>query len=321
MSFHLNNNPFIRRRIISIDSRFRDPVYTSPSDFLYQLSFPIRNVISVRLSSIEYPNTYFVFSAAKGNTSLKLKFPNNFAVPELTITIADGNYNTLSSGEASLTGSIEAAISAAVSPHILPATPGKLPYDPNIRVTINGRTGHVTIASVPTSPNPPIPFTLDFKGGRYDYRSYDWGLGFNLGFPNKEYPIAATSFTGTSIIDVIGASYVFFQLDGISPIQHYTPDKNVISAFAKLIMTGDKNSIIYDDGSNYSTKEYRFQQPIDFFQVHPRIVDTYGDLVDMNGKNYSFSLELEEVTNVTAYKQYRDNPMSKPSDWVGTFAV
>lgn len=317
MSFHLNNNPFIRRRIVSIDSRFRDPVYTSPADFLYQLSFPIRNVISVRLSSIEYPNTYFVFSAANGNTSLKIKFPGFPSIPELTITIPDGNYNTLSSGEASLTASIESAINAA----LLPAYIGAIGYSPNIRVTINGRTGHVTIASVPVSPNPPVAFTMNFKGGRYDYRSYDWGLGYSLGFSNKEYPIAATSFTGTSIIDVIGASYVFLQLDGISPIQHYTPDKNVISAFAKLVMTGDKNSIVYDDGSNYSTKEYRFQQPIDFFQVHPRIVDTYGDLLEMNGKNFSFTLELEEVTNVTAYKQYRDNAMSKPGDWTGTYAV
>jgi hypothetical protein len=316
MSFHLNNNPFIRRRIISIDSRFRDPVYTNPSDFLYQLSFPIRNVISVRLSSIEYPNTYFVFSAAKGNTSLKIRFPGFPSIPELTVTIPDGNYNTLSSGDASLTASIESAINTAITPYI--ATIG---YNPGIRVTINGRTGHVTIASVPVSPNPAVPFTLDFKGGRYDYRSYDWGLGYFLGFPNKEYPIAATSFTGSAIIDIIGASYIFFQLDGISPIQHYTPDKNVISAFAKLVMTGDKNSIIYDDGANFNTKEYRFQQPIDFFQVHPRIVDTYGDIVDMNGKNYSFTLEIEEVINVTAYKQYRDNPMSKPSDWTGSYAV
>jgi hypothetical protein len=162
---------------------------------------------------------------------------------------------------------------------------------------------------------------LDFRGGPFEGRTYDWGLGYNLGFPNKEYPIPATSFTGNIIVDTIGAAYVFFTLNGIEPIQHYSPEKNVFSAFAKLLMVGDKNSIVYDDGSSFITKEYRYQQPVDFFQIHPQIVDTYGEIVDLNGKNYSFTLELEEITNVTAYKQYRDNAMSQPGEWQGTYNV
>jgi hypothetical protein len=321
MSFHINHNPYIRRRIISFDSRFRDPVYPSPADFTYPLEFPIRNVISVRLSGIEYPNTYFVFSSVKGNTTMKIKFPMYSAVPELTATIADGNYTTIPGDPSSITFVVQAAIRAAYLPHVQPATPGKLPYDPAITVSVSPTTGHITIESNPTSPNLPISFTMDFRGGRFENRSYDWGLGYNLGFPNKVYSIAATSFTGSAILDIIGASYIFFQLDGIGPIQHYTPDKNVFSAFAKLVITGDKNSVVYDDGASYNTKEYRFQQPIDFFQIHPRLIDTYGELVEMNGKNYSFTLELEEITNVSAYRQYRDNFLSKPSDWQGTYAV
>lgn len=321
MSFHLNHNPYIRRRIISFDSRFRDPVYASPADFVYSLEFPIRNVISVRLSGIEYPNTYFVFSSSKGNTSLKFRFPAYSGVPELSIDIPDGNYTTIPGDPSSILVVVQNAMRAAYMPHVQPATPGKLPYDPGLTLSVSSTTGHVTIQSFPVSPNLPIPFTLDFRGGRFDFRSYDWGLGYNLGFPNKVYPIAGTSFTGTAIIDIIGASYMFFQLDGIEPIQHYTPEKNVFSAFAKLVVLGDKNSVIYDDGSTYNTKEYRFQQPVDFYQIHPRIVDTYGELVDMNGKNYSFTLELEEVINVSAYRQYRDNTLSKAPEWQATYAA
>jgi hypothetical protein len=322
MSYSINHNPYVRKRIISLDSRFRDTAYPLASDFMYHLAFPVRNVISVRLSSIEYPNTYFVFSRLRGNTTLRIAFPGYLHVVDpgktyVEITIPDGNYNTIPGDTNSLLQVIQNAIAAKLLPFIAASSPS-FP-DPSIVLSINGSTGHVTIRS---NSSPPISFTLDFMGGPFEHRTYDWGLGYNLGFPQKTYTTAATSFTGTAIIDTIGASYIFFQLDNIEPIQHYTPDKNVLFAFAKLVIAGDKNSVIYDDGGQFITKEYRFQQPIDFFQIHPRIVDTYGELVDFNGKNYSFTLELEEVTNMMAYKQYRDNALTAPpATWQPTFSV
>jgi hypothetical protein len=242
---------------------------------------------------------------------MKIKFS---ALPWLTVTIADGNYTTIPGDPSSIQYVVQAAIRKAYGPYVTAGTIN----DPAILVFISPTTGHVTIES---SGPFAIPFTLDFRGGPFEARNYDWGLGYNLGFKSKEYPIPATSFTGNTIIDTIGAAYVFFCLNGIEPIQHYSPEKNVFSAFAKLLMVGDKNSIVYDDSSSFITKEYRYQQPVDFFMIHPQIIDTYGEIVDLNGKNYSFTLELEEVTNVTAYKQYRDNAMSQPGEWLGTFSV
>lgn len=311
MSYHINHNPYVRKRIISLDSRFRDPVYQSPSDFIYKLGSPIRNVISVRLSSIEYPNTYFVFSELKGNTTMKIKFA---ATPWLTVTIPDGNYTTIPGDPSSIHITLQTAIRKAYQPYVTSAV---IP-DPLIVLSISQTTGHLTIASTST---PPCPFTMDFNGGPFEHRSYDWGLGYNLGFAEKEYFTAGTVFTGTAIIDVIGAAYVFFRLDGIEPIQHYSPEKNMFSAFAKLMMVGDKNCIVFDDGSSFVTKEYKYQQPVDFYMIHPQIVDTYGELVDLNGKNYSFTLELDEVMNVTAYKQYRDNALSQAGNWNAAYMV
>jgi hypothetical protein len=322
MSYSINHNPYVRKRIISFDSRFRDASYPNAADFMYHLSFPIRNVISVRLSSIEYPNTYFVFSRMRGNTTMRIAFPGyeNAVDPGKTyleITIPDGNFTTITGDASSLTEVIRTAIAEKVASKVSSAS-GFLPRDPLITLSINGSTGHVSIDSMSS---PPIPFTLDFSGGPFDHRNYDWGLGYNLGFPYKVYSSPATSFTGNAIIDTVGAAYIFFQLDNIEPIQHYSPDKNIIFAFAKLVITGDKNTVVYDDGGLYVTKEYRFPQPVDFFQIHPRMVDPYGELVDFNGKNYSFTLELEEVTNTMAYKQYRDNALTKPSEWNATYTA
>jgi hypothetical protein len=236
------------------------------------------------------------------------------ATPWLIVKIPDGNYTTIPGDPSSLLFNVQGAIRAAYQPFV---TSGAM-ADPAITLSVSPTTGHVTIQA--TGPTP-LPFTMNFRGSKFENRAYDWGLGYNLGFANKEYPIASTSFTGTAIIDIVGAAYIFLTLNGIEPIQHYSPEKNVFSAFAKLLMVGDKNSIVYDDGSSFITKEYVYQQPVDFFVIHPMLVDTYGELVDLNGKNFSFTLELEEIINVSAYKQYRDNLLSEAKEWQPTYSV
>lgn len=60
----------VKIHVISIDSRFRADQGSNPSNFLFKMLSPIKNVISVRLSSLEIPNTWYAFSSIRGNTSM-----------------------------------------------------------------------------------------------------------------------------------------------------------------------------------------------------------------------------------------------------------
>ena len=77
--------------IYNIDSRFRDKTkYPSPSSFNYSLksmgNFNLKNITEIKISSIEFPNTSYQFSTAKGNLS--------YQVDSSTFSINEGNYNT-----------------------------------------------------------------------------------------------------------------------------------------------------------------------------------------------------------------------------------
>jgi hypothetical protein len=71
--------------VISIDSRFRSSTLDSPSQFYLKLLAPIKNVVSVRLSSLEIPNTWYTFSNIRGNTS----FDVHIASPTLLTSTGD----------------------------------------------------------------------------------------------------------------------------------------------------------------------------------------------------------------------------------------
>ena len=58
--------------IVNIDSKFKNPIYTNSADFIYTFLEPLKNIISIKLSSIEFPNLYYTFSSKKKITFLTL---------------------------------------------------------------------------------------------------------------------------------------------------------------------------------------------------------------------------------------------------------
>ena len=56
----------------------------------------MKNIISLRISSIEFPNTYYTFSRARQNTSFTLYYNrsnSDTALYQQLITIDEGNYS------------------------------------------------------------------------------------------------------------------------------------------------------------------------------------------------------------------------------------
>jgi len=98
-------------RLLCLDSRFRNNYYTTLSTN-YQVTLPttIKNVISMELSALEFPSTYFQISKSLGNNYFWIGWTNPRAqittgggaappgTPKLLwyyISIPDGNYKRL----------------------------------------------------------------------------------------------------------------------------------------------------------------------------------------------------------------------------------
>ena len=95
-------NPDLKQtinRLINVDSAFRIASATNTSDrFIFQLTEPLLNVVSVSLYSLEIPQSWYTFSAAKGTVSFIVCVITRAGgtATKYPVTIAEGNYTTVS---------------------------------------------------------------------------------------------------------------------------------------------------------------------------------------------------------------------------------
>jgi hypothetical protein len=270
-------------RVVNVDTRFRDNAGITNAGFCtIRLPRTYKNITSMRLSSIELPNTWYDFSATQENT--------NFTVSGVQCTISDGNYTSTS---------LASAITASVS-----ARAGF-----SMAVGFNSVTGKCTLSAA-------TPFSLDFTPAMTsgtccvtrdaNIRPFDTGLGSYLGFISNVYT-SASSYTSESITNTWGNNtYVLLNLEKYEAIDHVSFNGTASPAFAKIVVSSSKNSVIYADGANTITNKVIFPEPENISVIKLKLTDCYGRPLNLYG-NFSFTLELQEVVSSKLYSAYKDN--------------
>ena len=306
----INSND-LRKYIINVDSRFRNSHYEQTStNFFYRFAHPYKNVIRVRIASVEIPNMWYNFSDKTFNTTMTIIAPDKDGNSRtLIIKIQNGNYTS-----AELLTEIQTQIDSGL----------KIPYGIHIGLLLNINAGKVTIvhnglsnypaseSSLPTQNA--TPFFIDFSMKETSKRIVDFGLGYNLGFRSKAYEVIKQNNSGSLIqyeitaegcIDVVGATYILLAVNDFYTVEQKT-NENYIQALAKIIVREDKGAVIYDDGSTLLCNDIIFPSPVDLKQIQVVLMDPYGVPLDLCGLDFSFSLEVTEVLNTTLYEFYRN---------------
>jgi len=269
----------LRKRIINIDSEFREHLWQPPTDFSFRVN-PLKNVIRIRMASIELNNTFYVFSKYRENLSIRLIC--DLAGTDYTFTISPGNYTA-----SGLVKAIQDQFDA----------PGLVPH---YRISLNSITGKITIQN-----DSNVIFTMDFRTESNEYKHMFWGLGYNLGFRTKYYS-SMISYTSESIIDVIVDQYIFLRVNNYNNVEQSLKGGGIFTAFAKLILKDGKFTKLFDDNSNLLTKEIIFSQPTDIRKFDIQLVDKYGEIVNNLDTNWSVAFEITEVMNGRLYDFYRN---------------
>jgi hypothetical protein len=318
----------VQIHVISIDSRFRSDQGDNPSNFLFKLLSPIKNVISVRLSSLEIPNTWYTFSEVRGNTSLivNVRYPppnSNLVLQSARVTISEGNYsiNTLQANDLlfEIFKQLNNAISNVSFSVYFDPIKGKLTIScfTNRNPPLNPLTGELEytyfnqpkpllLGGPPTTGfETPVLFSFNFADSIFSTRDNNWGLGFNLGYQIKETKYA-TTHAADSIPDVNDTNYVFLSLNpDWRVVEHNQPDSTQTAAFAKVIVNVAKNDIVYDNGGNTITKQYYLRQPTNINVFNVSILDEYENYIQLEGGHISLSLEVTEVLHSSLYETMR----------------
>ena len=285
----------IRTIVLNIDGAFRGSIVptigtnlcggsssedqhpgTNSSHFVMSMHRLYRNITSVKMTSMEFMNSFYTFSSARGNTTFSITVGSTI----YTITIRDGNYTAYST----MATKITAALTAAGVPGVT------FTYDDvthMFRFTGNGSE----IITFPSSNSNP----------------YGNGIGYNLGFIKTSYTIPSISpntyFESDVAPDLIQDTYVYLQINDWNLLEHQNFGQHSYSVFSKIQLNGAKNTIIFD--SNYvnsSTKEYVFQQPVNIQRLEIRMLDAYGNTLDLRNGSFSMTIELHQVNSSSVYE-------------------
>ena len=211
-------------RILHIDSSHL-PFYSetvSTDKFTFKLSDQINNVLSLTLISIELPQSWYTFSAAKGTTSfvyviettiivdgntteLGTEKITTVEVKSYSLTLPDGNYTV-----SSLLNAIKAEIHTNDSVH---------PNDTSFDYSVNKQTGKVTFTSLNSFKFIWHDLSGSIPSLNTTYTNYN--LGTLLGFTTiLSESIQGTtgihSLTTNNPIHVSGTRYVMLELNDFS---------------------------------------------------------------------------------------------------------
>ena len=286
----------LRKHLVNIDSRFRKSWLEPPTDFVYSFAHTYKNVIKARVGSVEIPNGFYNFSVAKKNTMFRIDAMDYVGNQHfIQITIPDGNYK-----DVCLIEKIQEQLDAV-----------KDMYGLFFRISMDGLTNRVTIAHDGSAPPPcpqgpthcPVTFGLTFMMVGLEERRFDFGLGYNLGFNEHFYAVEAPfCVTGESLLSTKNDNYLLLAIDDFYTVEHKTND-TYIQCLAKILIKND--TTIFDDGYTVLSNEIVFPRPIDLKQVRIRLLDVYGERIELHNLNFSISLEITEVMNVQLYDNYR----------------
>lgn len=289
---HGGVNPIRRDNVFTnlhFNTKYRDNYYnSSASNFQYTLPQPFNNVVSVKLSSISIPNTWYVFSHALKNNRFIIEIENacccEHSVHE--IVIPDGNYSMTQ---------IEDFLNETYL--YKSNTTSLLKY---VKFSVSDVSLRSVFELLNTAPD---PLTMNLIFVDDETQNIMYGAGWILGFRYAKYLDVEKYIMSEGLYDAGGDRYLYFCL---SDFNKNVSNHNVVffddstmkdDVLAKVYLKDGKFVVNIDDISDdccNHVKTRKYFGPITLKKVHVKLIDQYGRIIHLNNMDYSFSLEVEQ---------------------------
>lgn len=287
----------VNRLNLNIDTRFRDNYYGSSStNFNVSLPAQFTNVITMQLSSIELPLTFFNISKQLGCNFFSV-IVTNVSTGEKesqVVSLPDGNYdnngivNIINQRLFSLGGFFQYIFF-------------------EVNYTNNSGSGQ-TIAAINSSyTGSAFEFSLDFQAdklGNYDSSTpLPLKLGWILGFRNGVYENSLT-YVSESVMDLNTIKYIYLVIDDYnnnvnngfySAFNSSILNKNIL---ARITLQSSSFNILTENNLNLITFARQYFGPITLQNLNIQLLDPYGRILDLNNTDYSFCLTLQTIYDV-----------------------
>ena len=255
---------------LNLNSCFRaNYKVTSSTDFQYMIPTEIKNVISIQLASIEIPNSWYLITQTKKNNTFTILISSTFL-----ITIPDGNYSADS-----------ITIYLNTTYFYQSTNTNNLQY---IKFSIDPNSNKSFFQLINTAPLG-LLFSLQFADNVK--QTFGQLLGFRLPLYSNINQIYSEGIYNSG-----KDRYIYFSLNDYQYNNNIVNivglEKSIVDDFiiAKLPMI---NGGINFDLNNSLSKVRRFNGPVNLRNLHIKLLDMVGQVIDLNYMDYSFTLELE----------------------------
>jgi len=274
---------------IVLNTLFREDYFgTTSTDFSIVLPYYFKNVLSLRLSSLQLPNVIYCISKFNGNNTFYIKEDNTNI--KGTITFPDGNYINVNDFCTLLQNQINTQL--GISP-------------PRFIVGVDVNSGLINIS------NNTNTFTIVFyepiienvtKGQRQQncvpleeiYKKFGWIIGYR-----EAYYSGADNYTTEGVYNGAYPNYIYFSLEDFNNTQAQQVfgmySKSIIgdNILAMIPMTAASFYVNFSNGADLIDKRRVYFGQVRIQRLKIQLLNQYGDIINLNNMDYSFSLELE----------------------------
>ena len=299
-----NNNKYYERNIVEklliVDTKYRDQFTTeSATDFTVTLPSVIKNVISIQLSDIEFPNTWYPFDESKGNTFFHIKITTDTLWERIDISAQTYYFANLFSriNETLVTNNFSVALSLNLDFANAAGSP-----DGTATITIQSLNDEGVLYDFDffsTDPN------AQLYNGK-DYGRCSRFLGWNLGFRNIEpmYYSKNTYYLSESTIDLGGPRYIYLIIDDHNKYMNesfipfsksMSTIKDTLNIFARISLQGSSFSLYNSNSFSVFSDIRKYNGLVDLSRMSIKLTDEYGMPLNLNNNDYSFTIRINTV--------------------------
>ena len=283
------------RKNLNIDSRFRENYYGSPATN-YNLVLPMNmnNVLSMQLTSVEIPTSYYCVSKQYGNNFFHI---NVDGYGSALVTIPSGNYKY--EGIANI---INEAISHLAAPF------NDVYFQINLSSLTNNGSGQMMVGWVVGSANIGTNIGLNFQAninGDDDRNTpLPMKLGWLIGFRNGIYE-NNENYVSEGVVDLYGPRYLYLVLDDhnnsvsnsfYSAFNSSILNKNILARIT--VQTTAPFSILAQNNLNLVSTSREYFGPVNIQHMNIQLLDEYGRVIDLNNMDFSFCLTLTTAYDI-----------------------
>lgn len=284
-------NKRILRQNINIDTRFRDNYYsTSASNFNLDLPIKMSSVVSLQLSALELPTTFYAVSQVFGNNFFTLEIPGK---PKLVVTIPDGNYEYIG---------LQECINNFLANQTVDPSYNEIQFLSDINTGPNngGGSGRMVVGSTSGT----LVFYINFLTDRFGNEDRQtplplklgWTMGFREGYYENSY-----IYVSEGIVNLLGPRYIYLVVDDFNnnvldgfyaAFTSSILNKNIL---ARISLQGNVFNQISKDNFNLITTPRQYFGPVDIQKLQIQLLDEYGRILNLNNMDYSFCLTFQTV--------------------------